>query len=169
MKSIGSLALVGLLLAALSACGDRSGDAATGGSDLASYCSLVKEQKSAVIPTAPTMDPNNLDLGKMRTWLDTAVAPLPERTGKIVAAAPSSVVLDWKGIQQVQQSLAEDLDTFLQPTSIAEWESLPLKQRAVQFVTKVLKPALSELDRSAPGRINAEVLTDCKVDLGMGS
>jgi hypothetical protein len=160
------LAVTGLLALTLSACGGGSDGSASG--DLGSYCSLVKAQKAVVIPAAPKMDPKNLDLGVMRTWLDKAVAPLPERTARIVAVAPDSVVDDWRGIQGIQQGLADDLDAFLQPTNIATWEALPLKQRLVQFATKVLKP-LTDLDKAAPGRINAEVLSDCHVDLGLGS
>lgn len=176
MKSIGALAVAGLLVAALSACGDSessgspesSSDPSAGsGREPTRYCLLVEQAKDTVIPKAPKMDPKSLDLATMRAWFKNAVEPLPATTSAIIAAAPDAIAGDWRSIRTAQRGMADSLDAFLQPDSIAAWESLPLQKRAVEFLTQVLQP-LADLDQRAPERINAEVQADCDLDLGMG-
>ena len=153
--------MAGLLAGALSACGGNDADKSAN----ATYCSLTKQATTAV-PSPPAGNPQHLDLGAMQKWLTDAVAPLPQRTAKIVAVAPDSVKTDWTSIQTAQQGLVDNLGDFLDPTAFATWQGLPKRERAVQFLTKVLQP-LGDLDQQAPERINAEVKKDCGFDLGL--
>ena len=158
-----------LLSLALGACGSGGGkgDGNGGGGDqqagadpFGSYCTLVKQTQESGVPNPPSSLKKG-DPAAIRTWVDKVLTPQIAKVDAIIAVAPDAVVADWRDLRKVEQGLAQGLNAFLEPASIAAWRRLPAGQRSTAFLRQALAP-LADVDKEAPVRIAAEIAKDCK-------